>query len=91
VAWEFECLDFAATERTLNAYWVRLPQVARPRSHEHAGAEFLHVLRGTLQLRVAGEDYRLDEGDSVYFDPSQPHAYSRGGSRACEAIVITAP
>ena len=23
VAWEFECLDFAATERKLNAYWVR--------------------------------------------------------------------
>src|SRR5687767_10986039 len=43
-AWEFECLDFAATERKLNAYWVRFHPAARPRAHEHEGAEFIHVL-----------------------------------------------
>ena len=89
VAWEFECLDFAATERTLNAYWVRFPHVTKPRNHEHPGAEFLHVLRGTLHLRVAGDEHTLEEGDSIYFDSSRPHSYSRAGVRTCEAIVIT--
>jgi transcriptional regulator with XRE-family HTH domain len=89
VAWEFECLDFAANERALNAYWVRFPHVARPRSHEHAGAEFLHVLRGTLHLRVGGDEYTLEQGDSIYFDSSRPHSYARAGVRRCEAIVIT--
>src|SRR6187551_918588 len=56
-AWEFECLDFAATERRLNAYWVRFHPVARPRAHEHDGGEFLHVLKGTLRLRIAGDDH----------------------------------
>ncbi len=89
VAWEFECLDFAATERKLNAYWVRFPAVTRPRTHEHEGGEFIHVLRGSLRLTVGGEGHTLQEGDSIYFDASRPHAYSRGGTRVCEAIVVT--
>jgi transcriptional regulator with XRE-family HTH domain len=88
-AWEFECLDFTATERKLNAYWVRFHAPGRPRPHEHAGAEFIHVLKGTLCLKVAGEEHTLAEGDSLYFDSSLPHAYARSGAAACEAIVVT--
>jgi transcriptional regulator with XRE-family HTH domain len=89
-AWEFECLDFTATERKLNAYWVKFAAPARPRSHDHAGAEFIHVLKGTLALKLGAEAHELGEGDSMYFDPSQPHSYARVGPRPCEAIVVTA-
>jgi transcriptional regulator with XRE-family HTH domain len=89
VAWEFECLDFTATERKLNAYWVKFSPASRPRAHEHAGAEFIHVLKGALTLRLGEEVHDLDEGDSMYFDSSQPHSYARAGGRACEAIVVT--
>lgn len=88
-AWEFECLDFTATERKTNAYWVSFPPAARPRSHAHAGAEFIHVLKGTLVLKVGDEEHTMNEGDSVYFDASQSHSYRRAGGRACEAIVVT--
>ena len=89
VAWEFECLDFAATERRLNAYWVRFNAVTRPRGHAHEGGEFIHVLRGSLRLTIGGEGHTLQEGDSVYFDASQTHSYARGGTRVCEAVVVT--
>lgn len=89
VAWEFECLDFAATERRLNAYWVRFHAVTRPRAHEHEGGEFIHVLRGSLRLTVGADSHTLHEGDSIYFDASQPHSYARGGTRTSEAIVVT--
>lgn len=89
VAWEFECLDFTATERKLNAYWVKFMPAARPRVHEHAGAEFLHVLKGSLTVRLGTEAHDLGEGDSIYFDASQPHSYSRVGPRQCEALVVT--
>lgn len=89
LAWEFECLDFTATERKLNAYWVRFPSVTRPRAHAHDGGEFIHVLRGSLRLTVAGEGHTLHEGDSIYFDAAQSHSYARGATRACEAIVVT--
>ena len=90
-AWEFECLDFAATERRINAYWVKFHAPSRPRPHAHDGAEFVHVLKGTLLLDVAGELCELEEGDSIYFDSSQPHSYSKRGSANCEAVVITTP
>ncbi|MCC7032452.1 MAG: helix-turn-helix transcriptional regulator [Acidobacteria bacterium] len=92
VAWEFECLDFTATERVMNAYRVRFLQAGRkPRTHEHAGAEFLHVLSGRLALVIAGDEHVLDEGDSIYFDSSQTHGYCRLGPRPAEAIVVTVP
>lgn len=89
VAWEFECLDFNATERKLNAYWVKFSPAARPRAHEHAGAEFIHVLKGMLTLQLGDEQHELSEGDSMYFDASQPHSYARAGARTCEAMVVT--
>ena len=88
-AWEFECLDFAATERKLNAYWVKFHALARPRAHQHDGAEFIHLMRGSLRLEIAGDVHSLEAGDSIYFDSSQPHAYSRDGAATCEALVIT--
>jgi transcriptional regulator with XRE-family HTH domain len=92
VAWEFECLDFTATERVMNAYRVRFVQAAKkPRLHEHAGAEFLHLLAGRLGLVVGGEEHALSAGDSIYFDSSQPHGYRRLGRRLPEAIVVTVP
>lgn len=91
VAWEFECLDFTATERKMNAYWVRFHKTARPRAHQHDGGEFLYVLKGALHLEIAGDAHQLDSGDSIYFDSSQSHAYVPKGHEACEAIVVTAP
>jgi len=88
-AWEFECLDFAATERRLNAYWSEFHEVAKPRAHQHDGGEFIHVLKGALRVRIAGEEHTLHEGDSIYFDATQPHAYSSAGPRHCEALVVT--
>ena len=88
-AWEFECLDFTATERKMNAYWVKFAPAARPRAHEHAGAEFIHVLKGTLRLKLGADAHELEEGDSMYFDASQPHSYARAGARPCEALVVT--
>jgi transcriptional regulator with XRE-family HTH domain len=92
VAWEFECLDYAATARVLNAYKVRFLRTSpRPRLHDHAGAEFVHVLSGALGLVVSGEAHELSAGDSIYFDASQPHGYQRLSARPAEAIVVTVP
>jgi mannose-6-phosphate isomerase-like protein (cupin superfamily) len=90
VAWEFECLDYTATERRLNAYRVHFVGAgARPRVHDHAGAEFLYVLSGRVAVVIGGEAHELSRGDSIYFDSGQPHAYRRLSARPAEAIVVT--
>ncbi len=93
VSFFFESLDFTAVERRLNAYYAEFEPVAadKARPHQHAGVEFLHVLKGRLALRVAGEDHLLDGGDSVYFRSTQPHSYRRVGAKPCAALVVAVP
>jgi transcriptional regulator with XRE-family HTH domain len=89
-AWTFECLDFTATERRMNAYWAEFQVTANTRPHEHAGEEFLYVLRGRLVVAFDDEEHTLDAGDAIYFDATQPHAYRRVGTSPCQALVVTA-
>jgi transcriptional regulator with XRE-family HTH domain len=90
-AYAFECLDYPATERKLNSYFVAFePSDAEPfEPHTHNGAEVLYVLRGALTINYEGEDHLLNEGDSMYFDSTRPHSYTRRGSMPCEAVVVT--
>jgi transcriptional regulator with XRE-family HTH domain len=93
ISFFFESLDFTAVERRLNAYYAEFEQVAveKARPHQHAGVEFLYVLKGQLALRVAGEDHLLDGGDSAYFNSTRPHSYRRIGARPCSALVVSLP
>jgi transcriptional regulator with XRE-family HTH domain len=91
-AFDFESLDFLATDRKFNAYLADFRNVAsaRLRLHQHPGVEFIYVLKGKLALKVGAEEEILDAGDSLYFDSLSPHGYSRVGSKPCSAVVITA-
>lgn len=91
ISYHFELLDFAAVERKLNAYLATFEPIAadRARAHQHEGAEFIHVLTGSLGLRVGEKETVLEAGDSVYFDSSHSHAYRRMGDVPCSALVVT--
>lgn len=56
----------------------------------HGGEEYLHVLRGPLLLHSATyEPLRLETGDSLYFDASDPHAYLTDPGAEAEFLVVT--
>jgi len=93
ISFYFESLDFAAVERKLNAFYAEFQplQPGKARQHHHAGAEFLSVLRGKLELHIGTENHILDSGDSIYFDSSLPHSYRRVSEKLCSAIIVTVP
>ena len=39
----------------------------------HPGEEFLLVLKGAIEVQVGEREFRLDTGDSLYFDSELPH------------------
>ena len=90
----FECLAFSAQEKSMQAYMAEFPRrgPTEVTEHFHEGAEFFHVLEGSLTIRYGGQDYPLQTGDSVYFDSAEPHCY-RGTSRqpAKALVVVAAP
>jgi transcriptional regulator with XRE-family HTH domain len=89
----FECLAFSAQGKGLQAYCAEFPERASDDSqeHMHEGAEFIFVLEGTLGIRFEGTEHRLDQGDSVYFDSAEPHAYRGVAERPARAVVVTIP
>jgi transcriptional regulator with XRE-family HTH domain len=91
MAYEFESLDYPAVERRLNAYYAEFKPVAADavRLHQHPGGEFVYVLGGTLVLQIGADAHVLQADDSIYFDSTVPHGYSRRGGKPCRAIVVT--
>jgi transcriptional regulator with XRE-family HTH domain len=89
----FECLAFSAQEKSLQAYMAEFPKRSENEvtEHYHEGAEFIHVLEGTLIIRYQNEDHSLAPGDSVYFDSAEPHAYRGGSMSPARALVVTTP
>lgn len=92
VAYQFESLDYAATERRFNCYFAEFfavpPDKLRP--HDHPGFEFIYAIQGTLSVHVGADEHVLKSGDSMYFDSTVPHAYRRSRGRSCSAVVVTA-
>jgi transcriptional regulator with XRE-family HTH domain len=88
-AYHFESLDYPVSERKLNGYYVDIEAQETPsEAHEHPGAEIVYVLRGELVINIAGDDYALHTGDSIYFDSAHAHTYRRRGQGHCSAVVV---
>ena len=55
----------------------------------HGGQEFNLCLEGTIEVIFEGKTIRLEPGDSIYFDPGQPHAQRAAGGASKFLTVIT--
>ncbi len=92
IAYNFESLDFKATERKLNAFYAEFQPVApeRSRPHQHPGVELLYLISGKLELTIGSEQVCLEEGDAIYFDSAVRHSYHRTSKNRCTGVIVTA-
>ncbi len=92
IAYQFESLDFKATDRKLNAFLAEFEPIAaeKVRPHQHAGVEVLYLISGTLDLTIGSERHTLEPGDAAYFDSSVRHSYHRASKASCTAVIVTA-
>jgi transcriptional regulator with XRE-family HTH domain len=93
VPYYFECLDYRSTERKLSAFFGEFQDLTaeKIKPHQHAGVEFLYVLKGSLTLKIASDEYILEAEDAVYFDSAVLHSYRRRGAKPCTAVIVTVP
>src|SRR3954465_1535588 len=70
VSYFFESLDYEVTDRKLSAYVADFQSIPpeKVKSHSHPGVELLHLLTGTLVMKIGLEEFELESGDSIYFD-----------------------
>jgi transcriptional regulator with XRE-family HTH domain len=92
VAYHFESLDFPANQRKFNAFLADFEAgpSEKIKLHQHTGVEFLHLLRGKLELTIGSDIHSLEGGDSIYFDSTVRHGYRRASSQSTTAVVVTA-
>jgi transcriptional regulator with XRE-family HTH domain len=93
VPYFFECLDYRATERKLSAFLADFQEqpLDKIKPHQHAGVEFLYVLKGALTLKIGSDEYLLDAEDAIYFDSAVMHSYRRRGAKPCTGVIVTVP
>ena len=93
VQYYFECLDYRATERKLSAFLADFQEVPpeKLKPHQHAGIEFLFLLKGSLAIKIGSEEFLLEPEDAIYFDSAVLHSYRRRGSKPCTGVIVTIP
>lgn len=89
----FECLDYRANDRKLSAFFAEFQEIPpeKLKPHQHAGVEFLYVIKGSLTIRIGSEEFVLDGEDAIYFDSAVQHSYRRQGAKPCTGLIVTVP
>lgn len=64
------------------------PGCGRSQEDSHNGEEFLHVLSGRIRMRLDGQDYFLQTGDSLSFNSRTPHSWVNHGKREARLIWV---
>lgn len=57
----------------------------------HEGEECGYVLKGVLTVCIKGQNYEINQGDSIYFKCNQPHKYINYSDSECVSIWAMTP
>lgn len=91
VRWELLSPDHQRSMEFIMGVYEPGGQVGFPEPITQQGEEGGFVLEGELELTVAGEVYRLQPGDSIYFDSTVPHSIRNVSNVTARAIWVHSP
>ncbi|MDY6838034.1 MAG: XRE family transcriptional regulator [Thermodesulfobacteriota bacterium] len=83
----YESLAPDKKDRHMEPFMITLvPSGAKKELSTHAGQEFIHVLKGALEVTLKDHQAVLYPGDSIYFDSSVPHLVRCHGDE--ETVIL---
>ncbi len=90
-AYNYESLASGFQGRKAEPFIVTVepkPADAPREMNSHPGQEFNMVLEGAMDLAIGSKVLTLEEGDSIYFDATQPHGMRPVGERKVRFLAI---
>jgi DNA-binding transcriptional MerR regulator/uncharacterized cupin superfamily protein len=82
----------ASGKITMEPHLFRLaPGAGSGDSYSHEGEEFLYLVRGRLDIELAGQEFQLRAGDSFYFSSKTQHRWSNPGKTETLILWINTP
>jgi transcriptional regulator with XRE-family HTH domain len=83
----YESLAPDKKDRHMEPFMVTLvPSKARKELSTHAGQEFIHVLKGAMEVTLKDHTEVLYPGDSIYYDSTVPHVVRCHGDK--ETLIL---
>jgi quercetin dioxygenase-like cupin family protein len=68
------------------------PGAGSGEAYTHEGEEFIHVLQGSLEITLdGGTQYKLEKGDSFYFESNTPHRWVNPGKKQTLVLWVNTP
>ncbi len=86
--YSFAALAFNFKNRDMDPMIVTLSQADHAELVTHKGQEFNYVLEGAIRVVIGKNEFTLEEGDSLYFNPAIPHGQRAVTPRAKFLTVI---
>lgn len=71
--YKFKSLAYKYANRKIEPLLVTLSPENSPDMVSHKGQEFNYCLEGKMKVVVGNDEYVLEPGDSLYFNPMIPH------------------
>lgn len=59
--------------------------------YSHVGEEFGLVLQGELEIELGGETYLVHQGESFYYNSTQPHSWINPGEKDTIVVWVISP
>ena len=85
----YEHLALNFPKRAFESYIIKTPGTSeKTQLNQHKGQELNFVLKGKIEFSINGNDFILDEGDSVHFNASYRHHGACLSDDGCEIIGI---
>jgi len=65
-----------------------LPEGENYHKNSHDGQEFDYIVEGKMEITIGEKTMTLAEGDSIYFDASQPHCMRAIGGQSVKFLCV---
>ena len=89
--YRFKDLAFRYADKIMQPLLVTLEPSDEPaKLVSHAGQEFNLVLKGSIAVVFADKEIVLNEGDSIYFNPTYPHGQRCVGDTKARFLTVIA-
>jgi transcriptional regulator with XRE-family HTH domain len=74
--------------RHMEPFIVEIQSSSEQAKSSHEGEEFIYVLTGRITLEYGSETFRLDPGDSVYYDSIVPHRILPADAQGSRILAV---
>ena len=89
--YRFKDLAFRFADKIMQPLLVTLEPTDEPaKLVTHSGQEFNLVLKGSIAVTFEDKEIILNEGDSIYFDPTYPHGQRCAGDTKARFLTMIA-